>query len=322
MSTSFLRDASARLSLFGLVALFAGATAVHHVHRDSRPSTLHVVPLATTTADAAPRLGDVRLATGVRLRYAEQGRGDGPVVVMLHGYSDSWKSWSLLLPLLPPGLHVYALDQRGHGESERPASGYHMRDLAADVVAFMDARGIERATVVGHSMGSFVAQQVALAAPARVERLVLIGSATTPRNVVGMGDLDAAVRSFADPEAPVSAEFAREFQVSTVHHPVPAPFVDGAVAASLKLPARVWRALMDGMLATDVASELRALRIPTLLLWGERDAMMLRAEQDALLALLPDAALVAYAETGHAVHWERPAEVARDLARFVAAGGR
>jgi non-heme chloroperoxidase len=192
-----------------------------------------------------------------------------------------------------------------------------MRDLAADVVAFMDATGIARATVVGHSMGSFVAQQVALAAPARVERLVLVGSGTAPRKIVGIGELKAAVDAFPDPEGAAPVQFAREFQESTVYRPVPAAFMDSAVAASRKLPARVWRALMDGMLATDVATGLGAHRIPTLLLWGERDAYLPRSEQDALLRLIPGARLVAYAGTGHTPHWERPADFARDLVGFV-----
>ena len=267
---------------------------------------------------AAIRFGDARLATGVRLRYAERGDPGTPVVILLHGYSDSWASFSRVLPLLPTRLHAYALDQRGHGDSERPRAGYRMRDLAADVVAFMDAKGIARATVVGHSMGSFVAQQVALAAPARVERLVLVGSATSAHRIVGIGELAAAVRAFPDPEGPAPLEFAREFQVSTVHRPVPAAFMDSAVAASRRLPARVWRALLDGMLATAPPAGLAAFRAPTLLLWGERDAYFPRSEQDALLRLIPGARLAVYPGTGHSPHWERPAEFARDLARFVA----
>jgi pimeloyl-ACP methyl ester carboxylesterase len=68
------------------------------------------------------------------------------------------------------------LDQRGFGDSDRPQGGYEIRDLAADVVAFLDAASIDRATIVGHSMGSFVARCVAITFPERVDRLVLIGS--------------------------------------------------------------------------------------------------------------------------------------------------
>src|SRR5688572_15835847 len=124
-----------------------------------------------------PRHSEVHLGTGVRLHYVEQGNAKGPTVILLHGYSDSWVSWKQVLPLIDQKYHVYVPDQRGHGESERPASGYSFPDFAGDIIAFMDAKGIQKATIVGHSMGSFVAQHVATMAPERVEKLVLVGSA-------------------------------------------------------------------------------------------------------------------------------------------------
>src|SRR5688500_10536644 len=156
--------------------------------------------LALTATDALPlRFNDARLSTGVRLHYAEQGNPRGHAVILLHGYSDSWFSYSRVLPLIDPKYHVYALDLRGHGDSDRPAAGYAMRDLAADVLAFMDDQRLARVTVIGHSMGSFVAQQLAMAAPERIARLVLIGSGTTPRHIGGIAELESAVRTLRDP---------------------------------------------------------------------------------------------------------------------------
>ncbi len=261
------------------------------------------------------RFADVRLTTGVRLRYAEQGDPTGRPIILLHGYSDSWFSFSRVLPLFPAAYHAYALDQRGHGDSDRPASGYTMRDLATDVIAFMDAMGLERATLVGHSMGSMVAQQVALAAPERVAQVVLVAPATI--NIVhneAVLELKQAVESLTDP---VPAEFAREFQVSCVYQPLPAEFMDRVVAESLKLPARVWRALMAGLLHADHPARVGESRIPTLILWGEQDAFFPRAEQDALAAVLGAAPLRVYPETGHAPHWERPEEFVRDVEAFL-----
>lgn len=274
-------------------------------------AALHSAP----TPIDPPRFADARLATGIRIRYAEQGDPAGHPLILLHGYTDSWFSWSGVMPELARRHRVYALDLRGHGDSDRPAAGYAMRDMAADVVAFMDAKGIRRATVVGHSMGSFVAQQVAAAAPERVAGLVLMSSTTTPRNVVGMEDFARAVNELTDP---VPEAFAREFQVSTIHHPIPAEFLDQAVAITLRMPARVWRELMAGMLATDPAPELGRSGIPTLILWGEKDAGFPRSEQDALVAAIPGAELKVYPETGHALHWERPERFVRDLDEFIA----
>jgi pimeloyl-ACP methyl ester carboxylesterase len=116
----------------------------------------------------------------------------------------------------------------------------------------------------------------------------------------------------------VPAAFTREFQASTVHRPVPPQFLARVSDDSRRLPARVWRALLAAMLAEPPAAGLRAFGAPALLLWGERDAYVPRAEQDALRALIPGATLTTYPATGHAPHWERPAAVARDLTRFAA----
>ncbi len=272
-----------------------------------------IVAAAVVRPPDSPRFADVQLSTGIRMHYAEQGESRGDPIILLHGYSDSWFSFSRVLTPLASEARVYALDMRGHGESDKPAAGYHMRDLAADVVAFMDAKGITRATVIGHSMGGFVAQQVALAAPKRVSHLVLVGSGTKPRNIVGFDELQRAVESLPDP-APES--FAREFQVSTVHTPVGDEFMDRAVAESLRLPTRVWRALAAGMKATEPADALYWSGIPVLVLRGEKDAYISAAEADALVAMVGSARRKTYVNTGHALHWEQPAAFAKDVIAF------
>lgn len=263
----------------------------------------------------APRLrfADARLSTGVRLRYAEGGDPAGQPIILLHGYTDSWFSFSRTLPYFDASYRVYVLDQRGHGDSERPASGYTFPDFAADVIAFMDAKAITRATLVGHSMGSIVAQHVALSAPERVDQLVLIGSATTVRSEA-VREFQQAVEKLVDP---VPAEFAREFQVSTIHQPVPKEFMDRVVAESLKLPASAWKGVLAGLLAGDCKAQLGNIRTPVLIVWGERDTFFLRAEQDSLAAALPNAVLKIYPETGHSPQWEKPEQFAQDLKDFI-----
>lgn len=266
-------------------------------------------------SEPAPlRFAEIRLETDVRLHYAEQGATSGRPVILLHGYSDSWFSFSRILPLLPAELRVFALDLRGHGDSEKPAAGYGMANLAADVIAFIGAKDLQGVTVVGHSLGSFVAQQVAASAGDRVERLVLIDSTTTPRAIEGIHDLRDAVHGLTDP---VPSSFVREFQVSTLHLPIPTNFLERVIDESLKLPARVWQSLMDGMLTMEGVRALVQNPIPTLIVWGDRDTFSPRLEQDALAAMLPNAVLKIYADTGHALHWERPAEFARDLVSFM-----
>ncbi len=271
-------------------------------------------PVAPSARRAAPvQFGEVRLANGLWIRYAEQGDPAGEPVILLHGLSDSWFSWSRVLPLFPANWRVYAIDQRGHGGSGRPESGYGARDLAIDVVAFLDAKGIGRATVVGHSMGGIVAQHVAAIAPERVNRLVLVASAGGLREMNGALEFEQAVLALTDP---VSKAFAREFQESTIHRPLPREFVDQTVVESLKLPARVWHALTTEMMASPPA-EVPAARFPILMFWGTNDTVFPRAAEDRLQARLPRARFVVYPETGHAVHWERPQTFVEDLRDFM-----
>lgn len=263
---------------------------------------------------APVRFGHADLATGIRLRYAESGDPSADPIIMLHGYSDSWYSYSPVMPLLDSRYRIIALDQRGHGASDQPEGGYELKTLAGDVVALMDELKIRRATIVGHSMGSLVAQQMGLIAPDRIERLVLVGSGTTFERMNAVNEFAEAVNALTDP---VSLHFIRDFQVSTIHHPVPPAFLDSAIGESTRLTARVWKALLAGMLGTPEADGLAANGIPTLLVWGEHDSVFPMEDRDALAAELRDAERIDYQATGHAVHWERPEQFAEDLDEFI-----
>src|SRR5919106_1437036 len=155
-----------------------------------------------------------QLATGVRLHYAERGDREGEAIIFLHGYSDSWFSFSRVLPLLSPEYHAFALTQRGHGDSDKPECCYTPDDFAADVDAFMDAVGIEEATLVGASTGALFAQRAVLSYPRRVGRLVLIG-AQTPANEAVSG-LRGGGQGLEDPGPP---EVVRGVQERTGYRP-------------------------------------------------------------------------------------------------------
>jgi non-heme chloroperoxidase len=272
---------------------------------------------ATTMRDAAAVSAGVKraaLSTGVTLEYVEQGAG--APVVLLHGVTDSWRSFDPLLAALPPTVHAYAVTQRGHGGSDKPAAGYRYADFAADVVAFLDAVGVPKAVIVGHSMGAVVALRVACTAPERVAGLFLLGAVPTWAEHSELQSLwDAAIGTFADP---IDRGFVHEFQASTVARPLDEAWLDVFVAESLKAPARVWRAAFAELLHGDFSAELSNITAPTVVLWGDRDGLARRAERDALTAALPGAQVVDDTGGGHAIHWETPARVAGDIVRFVA----
>jgi pimeloyl-ACP methyl ester carboxylesterase/tetratricopeptide (TPR) repeat protein len=257
----------------------------------------------------------VALPNGITLEYAERGRASGIPVVFLHGVTDSWRSFEPVMELLPDTFRAISITQRGHGGSSKPDAGYLYRDMAGDLRAFMDALHLPSAIVVGHSMGSLVAQRFAVDEPDRVAGLVLVGAFSTLHANAGIHEYwNSTLKSLKDP---IDPEVAKEFQVSTIARPVAPDLLETAVGESLQVPARVWRAAFKGFLETpDFSHELRRVTAPTLLVWGDRDAYADRAAQDALSAAIPRARLVTYRGGGHAVHWEDPAAFTHDLVSF------
>jgi non-heme chloroperoxidase len=257
----------------------------------------------------------VELPHGIRLPYVMHGDPAGVPVIFLHGITDSWRSFEMVLPYLPRSLHALAPSQRGHGDADRPDAGYRSQDFAYDLAAFMDALALESAVVVGHSMGGSVAQRFAIDYPERVAGLVLAGARACWHDSAEVSGLVEYVASaLCDP---VDAGFVREFQQSTLAQPVPDRWLDTVVAESLKLPARVWRAaFVQGVQQADMTSLLEGIRARTLLLCGERDTIA-RDGQEALLAGIADSRLELYEHAGHALQWEEPARFAADVSAFV-----
>lgn len=284
---------------------------------------LLAAPRATGAAPSAPaditrqqsRL--VTLPSGVTLNYVVQGDPAGPAIVLLHGVGDSWHSYDLVLPLLPPTVRVYAVTLRGHGWSDHPRRGYERTDFAADISALLAAFDLHHVTLVGHSLGSFVAEQVAADDTGRIDRLVLIGAG--PAAITNAELLKSLTAAFTALHDPVDYTFARDFQASTIYAPVPPAFFETLVAEALKVPAPAWHGIARAWQRAEDGAVLRRIRVPTLVLWGDHDEIFSRTDQDTIIKAIPDARLVVYGETGHALHWERPERFADDLLRFVGA---
>jgi non-heme chloroperoxidase len=257
----------------------------------------------------------VELPTGVTLTYVEQGDPAGVPVVLLHGGTDSWRSFEPVLPYLPGSIRAFAVTQRGHGDASRPAAGYHPRDFAADVAAFLDSHDLEAAVIAGHSMGSTVALRFALDYPERTRGLVPMGTFARYRtNPVIVEFVEDVVSGLEDP---IDRSVAQEFQESTLAGPISASFLDVAISESLKVPARVWQDMFAGLLDDEHVVRLGSIAAPTLLVWGDQDAFVPESDQETLLATIPGSCLEVYRGIGHAVHWEEPARFAADLAAFV-----
>jgi pimeloyl-ACP methyl ester carboxylesterase len=258
----------------------------------------------------------IELASGLRLEYAETGRRAGVPVVFLHGATDSWRSFEPVLDRLPPWIRGLAVSLRGHGRSSRPESGYDYTAMAADVREFLDGLALPATVIVGHSMGSMVAQRFVVDHPERAAGLVLMGAFRTIAGNVQVQDFwDTALATLTDPIDPA---LAREFQLGTLAREVPAGLLETVVGESRLVPARVWRAIFRAFLDTpDFSAALTRVGAPTLIVWGDHDAYAGEPDQAALRAVLPHAEWTAYRGAGHAPHWEDPDRVTADLVGFV-----
>lgn len=255
------------------------------------------------------------LATGVTLPYVEQGDTSGVPVLLLHGVTDSWRSFEHVMPYLPDRLHVFALTQRGHGDADKPRDGYLMSDFAADLAAFMDRIGLERAVIAGSSMGSSIAQRFALDYPERVKQIILMAAFYSYHDKPDLVEFaEQAIDQLIDPIDPA---FAREFQESTLAKPIPPEHLDIYVSESMKVPAHVWRAVFGGFIKHDAPIEPNRITAPTLIIWGDQDAYGPRRDQDMLRAAIPGSRLVVYEGYGHATHWEDPERVAAEIVTFI-----
>jgi pimeloyl-ACP methyl ester carboxylesterase len=249
----------------------------------------------------------------VVLDAVETGDPAGAPILFLHGITDSWRSFELALAELPEHVRAIAVSQRGHGDSERPSAGYRTRDLADDVAAILDALELERASVVGHSMGSIVARRFAADHPHRLQRLVLVGSFARVGDKPEVGELASVVATLSDP---IDPDFVREFQESTLVASVPATFFETIVAESCKVPVHVFREALAGNVSDDACDDLARIAAPTLIVWGDQDPYCPRADQDTLVGGIPNARLSVYEEVAHSPHWEQPRRFAREIAEF------
>lgn len=266
------------------------------------------------------RTRNYQIAVGpaLELDVGEAGPENGRPVILLPGLSDSWPSYLPLMAEMPQDMRLIAVSLRGHGDSTKPAGDYTLVETAGDVVSAMNALGLTQADIVGHSLGSAVAQKLTELAPERVASLTLIGA------FIRMGANEEVVSLWNEAIAPltdpVDRDFVRGFQESAVGPDAPRPIIERAVAESMKLRAGDWKAALAAGMSADLTHALARFRGPTLVLHGQLDEFCSVAEQ-AELGRGERRRLVSQPHWGHSPHWERPAEAASLIAQFLAEEG-
>lgn len=269
----------------------------------------------------AARRADLREIDGTPLHVRDTGPRTAPVLVLLHGLGSHLQTWDHWVVALERSYRVVRFDFPGHGLSGPDPSGdYRDPRTMRLLLALFDTLGIDKATLVGNSMGGRIAWSFAAAHPARVERLVLAAPdgfaspgfaydkpAEVPAVLGAMRYVlpRALLRlnlepAYADPRALTDSMTTR------YHDLMLAPGNRGALLAR-----------MQQTMLTDPRPQLRTITAPTLLLWGEADAMIPVANAQDYLKAMPNARLVTIPEVGHLVFEEAPTRSLNALRAFL-----
>ena len=256
---------------------------------------------------------------GARIRFVDE--GEGPPIVLVHGFASALDTWRGVSKELVKKHRVIALDLKGFGWSSRPEGDYSPAAEAQIVLALMDQRNVKQAVVVAHSWGSSVALEMALQAPERVTRLALYDAWVYEEQLpttflwaraTGVGEAlfdlfyaerpdDKIARAFYDPQKYVNEKFVEE-----VERALDRP---GTTAAAL--------AAVRGQQYADVQKRYAQIKQPVLLLWGREDEVTLLPFGERLARDLPHAHLVVYPHCGHFPMIEAAGPSTEELVKFL-----
>lgn len=263
------------------------------------------------------------LPDGETLAYIDMGDRAGPPVVLIHGYTDNARDWVPMLPFLSKHYRLILVDIRGHGQSSKPECCYSRLDFAYDIKLLLDGLGVPKADIVGHSLGSIIAQTFAEYWPERTAHVVLISSTggfppDRPKKPAQF-DFAAEIRKLKEP---IDAD--SPFMIAWWDSPTPVDpdFIRRQRKDAAGIPLRVWLAVLDEALPADNAfADLQAtlprLKAPTLLIWGSKDPIMEEEVRQSLRKGLPNAKVKVFDGLGHNPFWEDPQGVAESINAFL-----
>lgn len=253
-------------------------------------------------------------SNGTRIHVTQRGSGE-LALVFLHYYGGSSRTWDGVASELSDRYRIVATDHRGWGDSEAPADGYRIADLAADAEGVIDALGLRRYVLVGHSMGGKVAQLIASRRPSGLEGLALV--APSPPSPMLLSDEQRATLT--------GAYQTRESVEFVIDHVLTAKSLDAArreqvIEDSLRAAPQAKAGWPNVAMREDITAATASIDAPTIVISGELDQVdRVATLQAELLPRIPHAAMHVLPGTGHLSPLEAPAEVARLIARFVAA---
>ena len=252
------------------------------------------------------------------VHIAWERRGSGFPLVLVHGLGYARWGWEPVADRLAEQFEVILLDNRGIGESDAPPGPYTAAEMAADTLRVMDEASIERAHLVGTSLGGMIAQELALAAPERVDKLVLVS--TTPGGPNAPPMPEVTVRLFVETKSLEPSVALRRF----VENALGAGAANGLVERILEhrvrtaQPFSAWAAQAAAGTAFDAWERLPGLDAPTLVLHGTADNVVDPRNAELLAARIPGARIELFPGCGHLPPWEQPERFVEVVEEFLA----
>jgi pimeloyl-ACP methyl ester carboxylesterase len=249
--------------------------------------------------------------------------GSGTPLVLISGLGYSAWEWHKMVPFLAPHFQVITFDNRGAGQSAKPAGAYTASLLAEDIAGLLDSLGIDSAIVMGHSMGGFIAQAFALAYPQRVRRLILASTNFGgPHHVPITAE---AMKVISDVSSDPLTRFKNGLQVSTApgfvqaHPEVIEEWLQWRLQNPVD-PAGYQSQMMIGLgLLPEAACfehKLAQITAPTLILFGAHDKVVPPANAPLLAAQLPNSQVLILPDAGHFFPLETPQAASQALIDF------
>lgn len=245
------------------------------------------------------------------MRIAWERHGSGPPLLLIHGLGYARWGWEPVVEPLARSFDVILFDNRGVGDSDAPPGPYTAAEMAGDAVQVLDEAGVERAHVVGTSLGGMVAQELVLDQPGRVEKLVL--ACTTP------GGAQAYPMPRRTVELMQARATLREYVENALEPDARLEIVDRILAHRERTAQgfEPWAAQAAAGAVFDAYDRLPGLKIPTLVQHGDGDTVVDPRNSDLLVELIPDACLSVYPGCGHLFMWQEPERFVRELEAFL-----
>jgi 3-oxoadipate enol-lactonase len=254
----------------------------------------------------------------VSVHIAHETRGEGPPLLLVHGLGYARWGWGPVVAPLGARFRVATFDNRGIGESDVPAGPYTAGEMATDAVSVLDALEVERAHVVGTSLGGMVAQQLALDFPERVDRLVL--ACTTPGGPNAVPFPAATVRLLEEAQRLDPLVALRRFVENALAADAPQALVDEIFALRVAHPPDPagWAAQAAAAASFDAYDRLGEIAAPTLVLHGTADRVVDPGNAPLLGGRIPGARVELIEGAGHLFFWERPDRFIELVTEFLA----